>query len=113
MLYDLPHIKLKMDIDDVPDSGQPVSSGMKLLAKRKAKVLPDELLDDGLCSESCQVCHCDRFPTKTAQPMAKTARFVAKYQITTTENKVILFDLTNLMVVSVYTIDSCLRQQHS
>jgi hypothetical protein len=41
MLYYLPHIKLKMDIDDVPDSGQPMSLSKKLLAKRKAKVLPD------------------------------------------------------------------------
>jgi hypothetical protein len=44
MLYYLPHIKLKMDIDDVPDSSQPMSTGNKLLAKRKPKVLPDELL---------------------------------------------------------------------
>jgi hypothetical protein len=29
MLYYLPHIKLKMDIDDVPNSGQPMSAGKK------------------------------------------------------------------------------------
>jgi hypothetical protein len=44
MLYYLPHIKLKMDINDVPDSGQPMSVGKTLLAKRKPEVLPDELL---------------------------------------------------------------------
>jgi hypothetical protein len=44
MLYYLPHIKLKMDIDDVPDSGQPMSTGKKLPAKQKPKVLPDALL---------------------------------------------------------------------
>jgi hypothetical protein len=33
-----------MDIDDVPNSGQPMSTGKKLLAKQKPKVLPDELL---------------------------------------------------------------------
>jgi hypothetical protein len=44
MLYYLPHIKLKMDIDDVPDSSQPMSMGKKLLAKQKPKVLPNELL---------------------------------------------------------------------
>jgi hypothetical protein len=40
MLYYFPHIKLKMDIDDVPDGGQPMSAGKKPLAKRKPKVLP-------------------------------------------------------------------------
>jgi hypothetical protein len=60
MLYYLPHIKLQMDIDDVPDSGQPRKN---LLAKQKPKVLPDEL---GLCSKPCKVCHHDgtRSPQK-------------------------------------------------
>jgi hypothetical protein len=52
MLYYLPHIKLKMDINDVPNSGQPMSSGKKLLAKQKAKVLPDELLVIMDCAEN-------------------------------------------------------------
>jgi hypothetical protein len=37
MLYYLPHIKLKMDINDVPDSGQPMSTGKKLPTKTKAQ----------------------------------------------------------------------------
>jgi hypothetical protein len=44
MLYYLPHRKLKMDIDGAPNRGQPVSTGKKPPAKRKPKVLPDELL---------------------------------------------------------------------
>jgi hypothetical protein len=70
MLYYLPRIKLKMDIDDVPDSGQPMSTGKKPAAKRKPKVLPDEL-HHGLCSEPCTVCHRDRTrsPQKTVRPI--------------------------------------------
>jgi hypothetical protein len=52
MLYYLPHIKLKMDIDDAPNSGQPMSTGKKPLAKRKPKVLPDELLTITDCAAS-------------------------------------------------------------
>jgi hypothetical protein len=44
MLYYLPDIKLKMDIDDVPDNGQPMSTG--------PKVLPDELVVITDCAAS-------------------------------------------------------------
>jgi hypothetical protein len=39
-----------MDIDDVPHSGQPMSASKKLPAKRKPKVLPDELLSITDCA---------------------------------------------------------------
>jgi hypothetical protein len=42
-----------MDINDVPDSGQPMSAGKKP-AKRKPKVLPDELLAITDCHSQIQ-----------------------------------------------------------
>jgi hypothetical protein len=47
-----------MDIDDVPNSGQPMSTGKKPPTKRKPKVLSNELLVIMDCAaKSCQVCH--------------------------------------------------------
>jgi hypothetical protein len=100
MLYYLPHLKLKMDIDDVPNSGQPMSAAKKPPAKQKPKVLPNELLaiTDCAASHAEFVIVTEPDPHKNSMTYGKDCQVVAKYQITTLENKIILFDLTNLTV---------------
>jgi hypothetical protein len=60
-----------MDIDDVPNSGQPMSLGKKPPAKQKPKVLPDELLAITNCAANHAKFVIVTDPTKTVQPMAK------------------------------------------
>jgi hypothetical protein len=93
-------IKLKMDIVDVPNSGQPMSTGKKMPAKRKTKVLPNELLAITGCAASHAkfVIVTEPDPHKNSTTYGKDCQVVAKYKITTTGDKIILFDLTNLTV---------------
>jgi hypothetical protein len=72
MLYYLPHIKLKMDID-VPDGGQPMSTGKEPPAP---KVLSDELLaiTDCAANHGKFVIVTEPDPTKTVRPMANRCK---------------------------------------
>jgi hypothetical protein len=98
MLYYLPHIKLIMDID-VPDSGQPMSSGKKLKLKTKGQS-PNEplVIMDCVANHAKFVIMTEPDPHKNSATYSQDCKIIAKYKITTTEDKVVLFDLTNLMV---------------
>jgi hypothetical protein len=93
-----------MDINDVPDSGQLMALAKKLLAKnpakRKAKVLPDELLVivDCPANHAKFIIMTEPNPHKNSTTYSQDCKVIAKYKMTATDDKVVLLDLTTLTV---------------